>query len=276
MVVQVQQLCSEHAAKLEQQQSEFQLELVAKGQEVEARSEEQQAELDLELLQCARYGETEELVQMLAAGASVNFADDGGNTALHKAAANGHADCVIRLVEAGATFGPNGSGNTPLHWAAQNGQLEAGKALLEAFTDTIDVLAKNSFGQGALSDSFRGGNTDLVALLLTHPSASEEKLMTTDYEKKVNAKKNEAKLKAGTRVRVEGLKKRQELNGQSGTCKGFHEKSGRFAIAVDDGPTVGLKLTNLVILEDPTEAADAEGAADEQEAQEGAENRHMT
>lgn len=41
-------------------------------------------EMNEEILECARYGEEEELREYLAAGADVNYIDEGGNTALHK------------------------------------------------------------------------------------------------------------------------------------------------------------------------------------------------
>lgn len=56
----------------------------------------------LELLECARYGETEDLVALLDAGVEANFCDAGGNTALHKACANGHTGaCCWKLLIAG-------------------------------------------------------------------------------------------------------------------------------------------------------------------------------
>ena len=39
-----------------------------------------------ELLECARYGELEEVVALVAAGADVNAADEAGSTALHNGA----------------------------------------------------------------------------------------------------------------------------------------------------------------------------------------------
>ena len=74
----------------------------------------------IELLECARYGEVEELQQLLDAGVPVDAVDDGGNAALHKASANGHLGAVERLLAAGASVDlPNESGNRPLHWAVQ-------------------------------------------------------------------------------------------------------------------------------------------------------------
>mmetsp|Transcript_21303 Transcript_21303/g.27692 ORF Transcript_21303/g.27692 Transcript_21303/m.27692 type:complete len:83 (-) Transcript_21303:142-390(-) len=57
-----------------------------------------------------------------------------------------------------------------------NGSLSVVKLLLSHFQEA-DVLLKNGFGQGALSEAFRSGNTELIALLLEHPSSTEEKLM---------------------------------------------------------------------------------------------------
>lgn len=52
-------------------------------------------ELAMDFLDCARYGEIDDLGKMIKAGSvPIDFVDMGGNTALHKAAANGHAECV--------------------------------------------------------------------------------------------------------------------------------------------------------------------------------------
>jgi len=64
---------------------------------------------------------------LLSASFLVKFTGD------FKACANGHADCVSALVDAGASFQPNGSGNTPLHWAAANGHLPVVNILLEKY-----------------------------------------------------------------------------------------------------------------------------------------------
>ena len=58
--------------------------------------------MNMEILECARYGEDDDLRQLLVAGADVNFADDfTGNTAMHRAAANNHLSCLMILKEFG-------------------------------------------------------------------------------------------------------------------------------------------------------------------------------
>lgn len=42
------------------------------------------SEADNEVLECARYGEPEDLRALLEGGANVNHRDYGGNTALHR------------------------------------------------------------------------------------------------------------------------------------------------------------------------------------------------
>ncbi len=42
-------------------------------------------EINREILECARYGEDEDLRALLNSGGDVNYADSGGNTALHRA-----------------------------------------------------------------------------------------------------------------------------------------------------------------------------------------------
>ena len=66
-------------------------------------------------------------------------------------------------------------GNTPAHWAAQNGKLEALKYLIDHYD--VNVLAQNSAGRSILTEAFQSGNTDCIAICLSHDSASEEKLI---------------------------------------------------------------------------------------------------
>ena len=126
----------------------------------------------LELLECARYGEDDELRELLTAGVPVDYKDDSGNTALHRASANGHVSIVEVLAASGAKYLPNASGNMPLHWAVQQGHLLAAKALLKLFAE-VDVLAQNSFGRSVSTEAFASGNADMVELILQHPSAQK-------------------------------------------------------------------------------------------------------
>jgi ribosomal protein L11 methylase PrmA len=127
-------------------------------------------------LDCARYGDAEDLTACLAFGVDVNYTDAGGNTALHQAAANGEVECMKILKERNIAYCQNSSGNTPLHWAVQNQKLEAGKFIIENF-EPLDVLQQNAAGRSALTDAFQTSNTELIDLCLGHPSSSEEKLL---------------------------------------------------------------------------------------------------
>ena len=89
------------------------LSLAPDDEEVEMTPEDE----GRELLECARYGEDDDLKALLDKGVPAGFADDQGTTALHRAAANGHLACVELLAAGGCPHAPNASGNTPLHWA---------------------------------------------------------------------------------------------------------------------------------------------------------------
>lgn len=126
-----------------------------------------------ELLECARYGDEDDLElmkELLAKGVPVDFGDREGNTALHKASANGHVDIMRFLAKAGARHLPNAAGNYPLHWSVQQGQVAATSTLLELYPD-IDVLAQNSFGRSVSTEAFAKGDAKLVELVLQHTSA---------------------------------------------------------------------------------------------------------
>jgi uncharacterized protein len=134
-----------------------------------------------------------------------------GNTAWHMAAANGHleilqllrtvvdqqeqqvAEAVSGGVVAKTTAAtaatacpsmiPNHSGNTPLHWAAANGHAPIVEFLLNcdqegnANVSSIDVLLKNNAGRSILTEGFSSSNEKVIDLLLSHDSASEERLV---------------------------------------------------------------------------------------------------
>lgn len=132
-------------------------------------------EINAELLECARYGEDEDLLTLLQHGGKVNHNDDRGNTALHRAAANGHVACMKILKEHGADHIANSEGNYPIHWAAQNGQADALKFLFENYT--VDVLEKNSQGRSTLTEAFASTKTEVIELALSHETAAEDRLL---------------------------------------------------------------------------------------------------
>lgn len=129
-----------------------------------------------ELLLCARYGELDELKEELAKGADVNFKGAGGQTALHAACANGHAEIVEALLARGAdAMAANDAGNTPAHYAAQ--QRHAPCLRLLVATQGADVLARNAFGRSALTEAIASGDGDVATVALEHDSAREEKIL---------------------------------------------------------------------------------------------------
>lgn len=141
-------------------------------------SVEQQLEIDQEILECARYGDDDDLRDLLKAGGNVNFKDGGGNTALHKAAANNHVGCLTILKEYTALYIPNSSGNLPIHWAAQNKSLAALQFLFANYESVVDVLTPNKAGLSTLTEAFNSGDTTIISACLEHPTSSEEKLLS--------------------------------------------------------------------------------------------------
>eukprot|EP00389_Voromonas_pontica_P004156 GDKH01006177.1.p1 GENE.GDKH01006177.1~~GDKH01006177.1.p1 ORF type:complete len:168 (-),score=38.03 GDKH01006177.1:104-607(-) len=144
-----------------------------------------------EMLLCARYGEVDDLKEYISKGADVDFTDKSGNTALHMASANGHVDVVRVLLEHGAKSLKNKTGNTPLHWATQNKQQPVVEVLLNLGKD-VDVLARNEFGRGALTEAFDAGNGDVTKKLLEHKSAAVLEEEAAKAESAVNEEDAEA------------------------------------------------------------------------------------
>jgi len=85
-------------------------------------------------------------------------------TALHRAAAAGHADVAERLLAYSAAADPvSHAGRTPLHHAAEGGHLAVAKALLDHRAKPSPL---NADGETPLHLAARGGHVDLVRLLL--------------------------------------------------------------------------------------------------------------
>jgi hypothetical protein len=165
-------------------------------------------EMNNEVLECARYGEDEDLRALLQAGASVDHLDGSGSSAMHKAAANGEVASLKVLLEFGAKYVKNSQGNTPAHWAAQNGKAEALKFLLESYKD-IDVLDKNDLGRSVLTEAFQSKNTECIELCLSHDSATEERLLPQGSQSKTTNSEGEetinVKVGAGEEAGANGM-----------------------------------------------------------------------
>jgi len=161
-------------------------------------------EMNQEVLECARYGEEDDLRALLNAGANVNFTDAGGSTAMHKAAANGEEACLKVLHSFGATYSKNGTGNTPAHWAAQNAKAGALKFIIENYE--VDMLDKNDLGRSVLTEAFQSKCTDCIELCLSHESASEERLINPDGKKSSGTSESapSAEMTADSNMETEG------------------------------------------------------------------------
>ena len=108
------------------------------------------------------------MVEALAdAGADLGWQDaDSAETALHQAAANGHAVAVRSLAARGGQAAVDARGDyfkqTPLHRAAARGHTATAQALLEA---GADASLKDGPGRTALDDAVRKRKHEVAACL---------------------------------------------------------------------------------------------------------------
>ncbi|KAI8926292.1 SH3 domain-containing protein [Entophlyctis helioformis] len=80
---------------------------------------ENSAQIDNPLHEAAKRGNLAFVMELLAAGVSVNGLDKAGNAPLHWACRGGHADVVQQLLTKSPALNvPNKLGDTPLHLAA--------------------------------------------------------------------------------------------------------------------------------------------------------------
>lgn len=135
-----------------------------------------------ELLACARFGELDELKALIAGhpsppAALLGLASPelhGNSTALHMAAANGHADVVAFLlghIDRDAVNRRNEGGNTALHWASLNGHISAVELLLKA---GADPKALNNAGRDPLHEAESKGLEIIASMLVRSGAAGDE------------------------------------------------------------------------------------------------------
>jgi hypothetical protein len=128
-----------------------------------------------DFVDCARYGELEEMKQMLDTCSSDTERRDLAkhalpeslNTALHYAAANGHVEIIKLLLEI-LTHSididcKNCQGSTPLHWAALNGHVECVQLLANA---GANPGLQNNSGKCPISLAEQQGHDKVVDCLL--------------------------------------------------------------------------------------------------------------
>ncbi|KAI8927037.1 ankyrin repeat-containing domain protein [Entophlyctis helioformis] len=144
-----------------------------------------------EALLCARYGELDELKQLIEAHkdtvslreAALCRSETGGHTPLHMAAANGHVSVLEYLVsglttvtalstsiepvsadaQKAAVNVQNDEGSTPLHWASLNGHLDAVNLLL---AHGARATLRNKAGKSAVTVAAQADKAEIVDVLL--------------------------------------------------------------------------------------------------------------
>ena len=117
--------------------------------------------IDLKLCDAAG---NEALVGQLIDQATVDWRDDYGHTALHRAAYRGHTPVVTRLLDAGWSLeARSGAGRTPLTVAACIGELETAKCLL---LRGADMDTQNNHKRTPLHEAYNYGHSEVIKTLL--------------------------------------------------------------------------------------------------------------
>ena len=111
------------------------------------------------LVDASEGGQVAELARLLACyGDDINAQDVDGSTALHAAAARGHADVLALLLDSGADIEAcSNYRDTALHAAAREGHVGAVRTLLDR---GASPHAKNKFGVRPMEVAERGGSGD--------------------------------------------------------------------------------------------------------------------
>ncbi|KAH7432955.1 hypothetical protein KP509_07G047700 [Ceratopteris richardii] len=128
------------------------------------------------LVEAARYGDIDDVKELVEQGVHVNIQDMQGRTALHMAAANGHMDVVSYLLDRGAdTNIENNEKNTPLHWAALNGQIQMDVSLQvseELIARGANASALNRYDRTPLDEAMSRGKQQVVDAIVAATAAT--------------------------------------------------------------------------------------------------------
>ena len=123
------------------------------------------------MLDAAEAGNIKRLKSTLGYVRNINFADDIGATALHKAASRGYNDIVQLLLTKGASIEATSCyNNTPLHVAASNGHTSTVELLL---SKGASIEATNKDNNTPLHFAALYGHTSTVELLLSKGASIE-------------------------------------------------------------------------------------------------------
>ncbi|KAF9927548.1 hypothetical protein FBU30_003094 [Linnemannia zychae] len=134
-----------------------------------------------ELIECARYGELEEIQTVVQTSGPekakllLSHKGEYGKTPLHMAAANGHLDVVeylITVISPEAVNIQNDQGNTALHWAATNGHAKVVETLITK--GKANYKLKNAAGHTAMYEAEIHEREQVVAWMLINTEPEEE------------------------------------------------------------------------------------------------------
>jgi ankyrin repeat protein len=147
-----------------------------------SNNEEEYLTLDEYYLECARFGELNDLKNAMKDADSkfnVNVSDFNGNTALHMSSSNGFLDVVKYLIEELKVDinSRNKTNSTPISWAALNGQKDVVKYLIEK---GADVLIKNNNNKLPSECAYDNGYFEVADLLLTKENEIKKNEIITE------------------------------------------------------------------------------------------------
>ncbi|KDP44718.1 hypothetical protein JCGZ_01218 [Jatropha curcas] len=122
------------------------------------------------VLMAARRDDLEHLQSLLQKGASTNYCDQYGLTALHAAAFKGHKNIVSMLVEFGVDLEcQDNEGHVPLHLAVEGGSLETVEELVNR---GANLNAKSNNGATPLYMAKTIGYNDISEFLVSRGASS--------------------------------------------------------------------------------------------------------
>ncbi|KAJ5597132.1 hypothetical protein N7450_003590 [Penicillium hetheringtonii] len=118
----------------------------------------------VDLVSCAEDGDVTSVLNQLKRGANIN-AESEGETAMSRAAANGHKEIVLLLFAKGADLeAVNHQGETAFVQAAKNGHRD----IVEILLSHAESVATGRQGEDALKKAAENGHQEIVQLLLEH------------------------------------------------------------------------------------------------------------